>query len=156
MIKVIGIGEMATSMDETVILKTYALSSCVAVVVHSSLKQASGIIHVALPTSTNKENIDKRPCYYAKSGIPLLIESMCAKYGCLKGELQISLYGGANTGRQDDTFHIGQKNLKEAEKTLQKMQLHYQEGDVGGVLCRTLEMKVNTGMVTVFPLPLML
>jgi len=156
MLKVVGIGEMATSIDKDVILKTYALSSCVAVIAYSPQKRASGLIHVALPASSDIDHIKERPCYYAKTGIPLLIESMCTKYGCAKTELQISLYGGAGTGRHNDMFNIGEKNLHAVKKALQKMQLCYEERDVGGMICRTVEMKVDTGLVKVSLLPLVI
>ncbi len=154
MIKIIGIGEMAVSVGAEDILKTFALSSCVAVAAYSPRKKVSGLIHVVLPSAEGRQCI--KPCYYADTGIPLLIKRMCALCSCKESELRISLYGGACSMRKDDVFNIGRMNLNKIKRVLSGMHLAYQEKDTGGQVSRTLEMSVETGNIRVFSQPLIL
>ena len=47
----VGIGEWAVSNDVADTLKTYALGSCVAVMIYDSRLLIAGMIHIALPDS---------------------------------------------------------------------------------------------------------
>lgn len=156
MIKIIGIGEMAASANRGDVLKTFALSSCVAVTAYSPRKKVSGLVHIALPTADGVVRVHVNPCYYADTGVPLLIESMRGLCACKAAELRIRLYGGASSVTVNDVFHVGRMNLLETRRILSAMHLSYQEKDTGGHLSRTLEMNVETGEVLVYSQPLIL
>jgi len=51
MVKIIGIGEYAISSSEDDIIKTYALASCVGLVVYNPIAKIVGMVHIALPDS---------------------------------------------------------------------------------------------------------
>lgn len=131
-------------------IKTFALASCIGVVVYSTFRRAGGMIHIALPAPHSIEEAINRPCYYASTGVPILINQICKQYGCVKGELRISLYGGANSIRSDDAFNIGRKNLEAARHILQKMNLKFHDAETGKNVSRTIELDILTGQVDVF------
>jgi len=153
--KIVGIGELAISDNKNDIIKTFALASCVAVTVYCSKKNAAGMVHIALPSpSPSGNNGRTRSTYYAKTGVPLLINRMCAEFGCSKHELEIRLYGGADSIRNDDVFNIGRRNIEAVKKVLSSLNLKYHTAEVGGIISRTLEMDVASGKIKIFTQPL--
>ena len=142
---VIGIGEYFISNKEGDIITTYALASCVAVTLYCPLKKVAGMIHIALPEpmydSKNKLG------YYATTGLPLLFENMKDSFGCKYNELNIQLFGGANSIRSDDVFCIGKRNIEAIELMLFNYGLKYKAKEVGGYVSRTIEMEVSTGSI---------
>lgn len=147
--KIVGIGEMTISNNIEDSIKTFALASCVGVVVYSSFRKVGGMIHIALPKPPNNELGIIRRCYYASTGIPYLVNKICKDYGCIKGELKISLYGGANSIRSNDIFNIGRKNLQATRNILNEMNLKFVDTETGENVSRTIELNMFTGEVTV-------
>ena len=47
----VGIGEFAVTDDPQRIIKTYSLSTCVAIVAYCPLKKVMGLLHLQLPDS---------------------------------------------------------------------------------------------------------
>lgn len=154
--QIVGIGEFKVSSNTEDILKTYALASCVAITLYSPLKKIAGMIHVALPYPLDEEENEARPGYYATSGVPILFNVMRSQFGCLEGELQIHLYGGAESIRKNDCFKIGQRNLEAVDKLFSNRKLTAHHSEVGGTISRTLEMDVATGSVKVFSQPIII
>jgi chemotaxis protein CheD len=147
--RIIGIGEMVISDNIEDTIKTYALASCIGVVAYSPYRKIGGMIHIALPKTLSFKEGDKRICYYASSGIPILINQMCKHYNCFKGELVISLYGGANSIRDNDMFNIGRKNLEAVRNILTDMSLKFDDTETGKSVSRTIELDILTGEVVV-------
>lgn len=147
--RIVGIGEYAISDNEKDTIKTFALGSCVAVTVFSPLRKVAGMVHIALPYSVLSNEEKLRPCYYATSAIPFLINKICLEFGCLKGDLQINIFGGAESHREDDMFKIGQRNLEVVKKMLNGLNFVYDDSKTGGLYSRTLEMNVSTGKIKV-------
>jgi len=152
---IVGIGEYAVTNTASVI-KTFALATCVAVTVYSPRRKAAGMAHIALPAPSPDLGEVKRPAYYATTGIPLLIQEMQTKFGCVKKELIVNLFGGAISGHTFDTFNIGEKNIAMAKKVLSQLQLPIAKEEVGGRVSRTLILDVKTGMVQIYTQPLLL
>lgn len=153
---VVGIGQYAVSNDETDIIKTYALASCVAVTAYSPAKKAGGMIHVALPYPMSRAEGHPRPGCYATTGIPLLIDKLCRELKCHKGELKIQIFGGADSINTKDAFNIGQRNIEAVTKTLAELNLKIDKAEVGGTNSRTIEMDMNTGDVKVSLQPIII
>lgn len=147
--RIVGIGEMIISNNIEDTIKTFALASCVGVVVYSSFRKVGGLIHIALPKSPVYEEKVIRCCYYASTGIPQIINRMCKDYGCLKGELKISLYGGANSIRSNDIFNIGRKNIEAIKDILSKMNLKFNNIETGKNVSRTIELDIFSGQVVI-------
>ena len=153
--RVIGIGEYAITNDTNDVLKTFALSSCVALTVYSPIKKILGMVHIALPNSEIMQNrIIANPAYYADTAVPLLIHKACLGYGCTKGELELRLFGGAESIRKDDVFNIGIRNIKMVESVLSQMNLKMCYSDTGGNTTRSIAADVATGTVKVIYQPL--
>lgn len=153
--KIIGIGEHVISNDINDVLKIYALSSCVALCAYNPINKILGIVHIALPNSAiMQDKIVASPTYYADTAVPLLVHKMCLGYGCSKNEIEIRLYGGAESTRKDDAFNIGKMNLEMVESALKQMQLGACYSDTGGYISRSIEADVATGTVKVVYQPL--
>lgn len=157
MVKVIGIGDYAISNNISDMIKTYSLSSCVAMTVYCSVNNTAGMVHIALPSPTNSYKIRKsESCYYASYGIPFLINRMCEKYSCPKNKLLINLFGGADSINKNDIFNIGKRNLIKVRSILDEMDLKYKDEHVGGFHSRTIILSTATGKVKIIKRPLVI
>lgn len=146
--KIVGIGEYAVSNNKNDVLKTFALASCVALTVYCPVKNAAGMVHIALPAPDRlNDNSNIRPNYYAITAVPLLINRICNKYGCSKNDLEIKLFGGADSIQENDVFEIGKKNLNIIKESLAYMGLRNDASETGGKYSRTLEMEVSSGNI---------
>lgn len=154
MVKIVGIGGYAISNQAGDVIKTYALSSCVAVTVHNPLKKIGGMIHIALPHPLPAHHSAVKPTYYAALGVPYLIDQMISRYGCSPDELEICVFGGANSVWKNDNFRIGARNLKAVTTILETMHLPYTLSDVGGFLARSVELEVGSGEIKVIRQPI--
>jgi len=134
-------------------LRTFALGSCVAVVLLHRPTKTVGMVHIALPDSSiekNSRSISK-PGYFADTGIPALLQPM-KDIGCIStkntGGFAVKMAGGANIMRSSDTFKIGKRNILTVKKILWSYGLAPLAEDVGGTISRTVTVDVNTGAVT--------
>lgn len=152
---VAGLGEYIISDNENDIIRTYALASCVGVTAYSPVKKMAGMIHVVLPSPFDNEDRKERPSYFAETGIPLLINTMCIKYGCRKEELDIQMYGGADSRFHNDVYNVGRRNIDAVKYTLYEMGLKIHKADLCGNESRTLTMEVKTGLVRVYRQPIL-
>ncbi|MBW1792252.1 MAG: chemotaxis protein CheD, partial [Deltaproteobacteria bacterium] len=114
MFKILGVGDFGASNTPGDIVKTFALGSCVAVIMLHAKTKCVGMVHVALPDSsidtTNKAQT--KPGYFADTGIPSLIklmQSMGCKGPGRNGGLTVKIAGGANVMACNDTFQIGKR-----------------------------------------------
>ena len=151
---VVGMGECIVTGREDDILRTFALASCVAVTAYSSMKKAAGMIHVVLPTPLDNRDQNVRPSYFAETGVPLLINGMCQNYGCRMEELNIQMYGGAESILQQDIFNVGKKNIDAVKYALLGMGLTIRKADLRGIDSRTITMDVKTGSIEVYRQPI--
>ncbi|PLX84982.1 MAG: chemotaxis protein CheD [Desulfuromonas sp.] len=144
---VIGVGDLAASKTSGDVLKTYALGSCVAVVLLHPKTRTVGMVHVVLPESNiNPAKAKEKPGYFADTGIPALLREM-AKLGCQKGSgpMVVKLAGGAQILDDNNTFNIGKRNVLAVKKVLWQFGLGAVGEDVGSTISRTVAVNVNTG-----------
>ncbi len=147
----LGIGDYGASRDPAASIKTYALGSCIAVVLLDPATRTVGMIHFALPDSSiNGKKAQDKPGYFADSGIPLLIQEMSR----VSGNANISrwvakLAGGAAVMKCEDNFNIGKRNILAAKKILWEKGIRPIAEDVGGNYSRTVVVPVGTGEVIV-------
>ncbi|MGI6622073.1 MAG: chemotaxis protein CheD [Acetivibrionales bacterium] len=154
--KIVGIGEYAISDNENDKIKTFALGSCVAVTVFSPLRKVAGMVHIALPYSVFPDDDKLKPCYYATSAVPFLVNKICSEYNCSKTDLKINIIGGAESLRKDDMFKIGQRNIAVVRQKLKELNLVYDDSVTGGTYSRTLEMEVSAGKVRIESQPMII
>ncbi len=148
---VLGVGDLGATGAPGEGLKTFALGSCVAVVLYDFRLKVAGMAHVALPASTtNASRAQALPGYFADSGVPALLNAMFSLRGSSdpKG-LIAKIVGGASIMKVQTKFNIGQRNIEAVRKELMRKRLSPMAEDVGGVISRTVAIDVNTGMVLI-------
>lgn len=148
---VLGIGELAASREPGGVIKTFALGSCIAIVLYSPATRAAGMAHIALPdSSVNPEKTRTLPGYFADTGIPVLLQQMAAAAGRPEGKgLVVKLIGGASIMDDNNVFNIGKRNLLAIKKLLWSRGLGAVAEDVGGNYSRTVALDVGSGAVTI-------
>jgi chemotaxis protein CheD len=145
----VGIGDFHASGNPGEIIKTYALGSCVAVLMYDKVRRIAGMIHVALPESRlNEEKAETRPGYFADTGIPALLKAFTAAGGDQR-KAQIKIAGGASILDENRTFDIGRRNVIAIKRALWKYGLGVIAEDVGGKISRTVSIEVDTGTIMI-------
>ena len=72
--RIIGIGEYTITEDINTVVKTYALSSCVALTAYDSFRKVLGMVHIALPSADIVQNrAIANPAYYVDTAVRMLI-----------------------------------------------------------------------------------
>jgi chemotaxis protein CheD len=144
----VGIGEFEASSDTDSVIKTYALGSCVAVIIYDSLNKVGGMIHIALPDSEiNLEKSGRQPAYFADTGLPLLLNKM-NQLGAKRTSSWIKMAGGASVIKSCESFDIGKRNVLAVRKILWNKKLGIKKDDVGGNHSRTVSLNLSDGTVT--------
>jgi len=145
----VDISDVKVTDDPDAMLITYALGSCIAVMVHDPVLVAGGMIHYMLPLSeTSKEKARLRPGMFADTGIPLLFQSMY-QLGCDKKNLVVKVAGGGALYDDHGLFAIGKRNYTVLRKMFWKAGVIISAEDVGGAKSRTARLYVGDGRCTV-------
>lgn len=130
-------------------LVTYALGSCIAVIVHDPVRVAGGMIHYMLPvSSTNPEKAKQRPAMFADTGVPLLFHALYG-LGCKKQDLVVKVAGGGQLYDDQGMFEIGKRNITVLRRMLWKSNVLTVAEDIGGQKSRTVYLDVGTGRCVV-------
>jgi chemotaxis protein CheD len=144
---VIGVGDGGVSRDADTVLITYALGSCVALMLHDPIARVGGMVHYMLPESSqSQQERDSRPYKFADTAIPLLLRTALAQ-GADKHRLLVFAAGGAQVMNDNAIFNIGKRNCLALRKALWKFGLVPQAEDIGGTQVRTVRMEVGSGRV---------
>ncbi len=147
---VVGMADLKVTdrPDDTLI--TYALGSCLGIVVHDPVARVAGMLHVMLPSSQLDEaKARSQPAMFVDTGVPLLFKE-CYRLGARKERMTVLVAGGSFSGRTDadDTFQIGKRNMLTLRKLLWKNGVLIHADDTGGVQqSRTMSVAVATGIV---------
>ena len=148
---ILGIGDFTTISVPGEAIKTFSLGSCVAVIICDPKTGCVAMDHIALPDSSiNMKISQQKPGYFADTGIPAMIESMkkSGSNGNYRGFI-VKLAGGANVLDTSNTFNIGKRNILAIKKILWRYGMGALSEDIGGNISRTVEVNVNTKMVTI-------
>ncbi len=145
----VDIADAQVSDDPETVLVTYALGSCIAVMLYDPARRVGGMIHYMLPLSeTSPEKARDRPAMFADTGIPMLFEAMYS-HGCDKKSLVVKVTGGGALYDDKGMFNIGQRNYTVLRKLFWKNGVIIAAEDVGGSKSRTARLHIDTGKVTV-------
>ena len=145
----VDISDIKLSAEPDDMIVTYALGSCIAVLVHDPVRVAGGMIHYMLPLSeTSPEKAKTKPAMFADTGIPLLFQSMY-KLGCRKQDLVVKVAGGGALYDDKGLFSIGKRNYTVLRKMFWKSNVLIRAEDVGGAKSRTTRLQVGSGLCTV-------
>jgi chemotaxis protein CheD len=130
-------------------LTTYALGSCIAVILYDPVCVAGGMIHYMLPlSSTNPEKAKTKPAMFADTGVPLLFHAMY-ELGCKKSDLVVKVAGGGQLYDDNGAFEIGKRNITVLRRMLWKTNVLVTAEDVGGQKSRTVTLEIKTGRCVV-------
>ena len=146
---VVGVGDIKVSSDPEEVLVTYALGSCIALILYDPEKKAAGMLHYMLPLSkTSPEKAASNPAMFADTGIPLLFKEMF-RLGCRKKHLVVKAAGGGTIKDEKGVFNIGNRNHTVLRKILWKNEILLAAEDVGGRKSRTVRIYVEDGLTLV-------
>ena len=144
--KVLIVGEQDMSSLPEDYLKTFALGSCIGIVLLDPSTRTIGMAHVALPdSSVSPEKAAKKPAYFVDTGFELLLEEM-STLGCPRNGqgMVCKLVGGAAVLGKSDLFNVGQRNVEAAKKICQVKGIKIVSEDTGRNLSRTAEVNIGS------------
>ena len=145
---VVGVGDMAVSNNPNLVLTTYSLGSCLGVTIYDPVVHVAGLLHLMLPDSTiDSAKAAARPCMFVDSGVPLLFRS-AYDLGAVRQRVQITVAGGAQIMDGSGFFSIGKRNFEALSELLNRNSLRLSAVQVGGLVNRTMSLKIATGAVT--------
>lgn len=148
--KIVGVADMKVSKIPSDLLITYALGSCLGIVIYDPFARVGGMLHAMLPiSSVDKEKAKTNPYMFVDTGLPKLFFD-CYALGAQRERLVIKVAGGAciNRTEKDDPFQIGKRNFSILTKLLWSNGLSISSYDVGGSLSRTMSLNISDGAVT--------
>jgi chemotaxis protein CheD len=144
---VVGMADCRIGDVRGQVLTTYALGSCIGLVIHDAIAAVGGLLHFMLPDSAMDPARGRRnPYMFADTGIPMLLEQLAAR-GALKRRLEIQAIGGAQMMDDQNIFEIGKRNYLATRRILSKLGLLLHGEAVGGNQSRTLRLEVGSGRV---------
>ena len=104
---VVGVSDFKISKNVQDMIVTYALGSCIAVVVYDPRAKVGGMLHFMLAESSiDKKKAMDNPAMFADTGIPLLFKS-CYQMGAEKKRMIVKVAGGASILDDANFFRIG-------------------------------------------------
>jgi len=144
---VVGVGDCRVSREPDSVLVTYALGSCVAVIIHDKQANVGGLLHFMLPESNlDTEKAARQPFMFADTGIPLLFR-MAYELGADKRRLSVVVAGGSQMMDPEGAFNIGKRNYMAMRKIFWKAGVLVQAEEIGGAVSRTVRLEVGTGKI---------
>jgi chemotaxis protein CheD len=146
---VVGIGECAVSTEAAADLLTYALGSCIAVVLHDPVARVGGLLHFLLPESSlDPAKAKLNPYLYGDTGIPAMLEHVL-QAGAKKQRLTVRVAGGAQVLDDKGVFNIGKRNHVAMRKALWKSGLLLHGEATGGSTSRSVRLEIASGKVQI-------
>ena len=143
--QIVGVADMKVSNRPTESIITYALGSCIGLIIYDPVVKVGGILHYMLPESSiDKEKAAARPYMFADSGIPRLFKS-AYKLGAVKQRMKVYVAGGAEILDQKGFFNIGKRNYMALKKMFFKNKMMITKQNVGGNTNRTIRIEIATG-----------
>jgi chemotaxis protein CheD len=146
---VVGVADCRTTADTQLLLITYALGSCVAIIVYDPVSKVGGILHFMLPDSAvDPARSQENPYKFADAGIPLLLDQVYSR-GASRKRLICWAVGGAQILDEQGVFQIGRRNCLAARRALWKHGVMVSGEAVGGMDFRTVKLEMATGRLLV-------
>jgi chemotaxis protein CheD len=144
---VVGVADMKVSNQQSEVLVTHALGSCIGVAIYDPAAKVGGILHFMLPDSNlDPGKAQEHPHMFADTGLPLLFRE-CYRLGAKKSRLRVKVTGGSQVLGNREFFQIGRRNYAALRKIFLKNNVLINNEDVGGTKARTLFLEVATGNV---------
>lgn len=147
-LQIVQIGDMRVSSCPDDVLVTYALGSCVAILIHDAVAHVGGLLHLLLPDSRlDPAKAKVNPLTFADTGIPLLFHQAYA-LGAAKQRLRVAIAGGAQVNASGTFFNVGLENVRATRSILERAKVPLRSESVGGTTARTVRLHVGTGQIS--------
>jgi chemotaxis protein CheD len=144
---VVGIGDCRVSKTNGDVLVTYALGSCIGVMVYDPGVTVAGLLHILLPESRlDPVKAQTKPFIFADTGIPLLIQQ-CFSLGARKERLITRIAGGSQMSTSGGVLNVGVKNIRATKQILSRAGIVISGEAIGGSVARTVRLTVATGEI---------
>jgi len=155
----VGVAELKVA-NNSCVLASFGLGSCVAVAMYDPLRKVAGLAHVMLPDSRGKEQPEGASGKFADTAVPKLLEEL-VKLGARKNGLRCKIIGGAQmfeipgSSRKESGLavgppaHIGARNIEAVKSEIQKLRIPLVAEDTGGNYGRTVRFNSTNGEVEV-------
>jgi chemotaxis protein CheD len=142
----VRMGELAASADAGRVLASIGLGSCIGLALVDRRTGIAGLAHIMLPADTGAPG---QPGKFADTGVPALIERVCAK-GAVRARLEAVLVGGAQMlGASGQRLDVGARNEAATRDALARAGVRVVAAETGGTQGRTVRVRVGAGEVTV-------
>jgi len=150
----VGVAELKASNNSD-ILASFGLGSCVAVAMFDPIRKVGGLAHVMLPESRNREPV-RTPGKFADTAVPGLVARL-VELGAKPKSLRCKLVGGAQMfeipgSRNKDaglacgpSAHIGARNVEAVKAALEELKVPVVGEETGGNHGRTVKFDTCTG-----------
>jgi chemotaxis protein CheD len=146
---VVNVSDARSSRDPADQLVTYALGSCIGVMLYDQHAGVAGLLHFQLPSATeHPDRAKENPTMFADSGMSHVVSQM-QELGAQKPRMRVRLAGAAEMLNDTKFFNIGRRNHATIRKILWKHGMMIDGEDCGGSEARTVSMDVADGTVTV-------
>lgn len=147
--RVVGVGDMIVSNDPDDLIVTYALGSCLGLVIYDPVAKVGGMLHAMLPDSSihRKKEEPLNPHKFVNTGIPMLFKE-AYKLGAQKKKIKIKMTGCSNILDDSNFFNIGKRNYAAARKLLWKNNVIIDAEHCDNSKSVTLTLEIKTGKVT--------
>ncbi len=142
----VGVAQLKIGKKPTT-LRTI-LGSCIGICIYDRMNKIGGMAHILLPSDTTGGIIPEK---YADTAIPLLVNSLI-KNGAKKEYLSAKIAGGASMfkfGANVSLGQIGERNIAETKKTLEKLDIPILVEDTGGSAGRVINFFLEDGRLKV-------
>ena len=141
----IGVAQLGISSNPSV-LRTI-LGSCIGICIYDRIKKVGGMAHILLPIKTGSGKPEK----YADTAIPILVERLL-KEGCKKEFMSAKIAGGSTMFKFKSSVSLGQigeRNIIETKKALEKTGIPIVAEDIGGNVGRVIDFFLEDGRLKI-------
>ncbi|HKJ67049.1 MAG TPA: chemotaxis protein CheD [bacterium] len=146
---IVDIASMAVSPHPDDVLITYALGSCLGIVLYDPVVRVGGLAHIMLPDSSLENgSVTFNRLKYIDTGVPLLFKEMY-RYKAQKYRIRNAIIGGARFMEQDSYFNIGERNIAALRKLFWRNNVLIDKKHIGDRINRTIRLEVSTGNIYV-------
>jgi chemotaxis protein CheD len=145
---IITVADMKCGGEDDVLV-TYALGSCLGLMIYDPVVQVGGLLHAMLPLSKiNPEKAQENPFMFVDTGVPELFKAVYNKGG-EKNRLIVKAAGCGNPIGNSEMFKIGDRNFTVLKKLLWKNSVLLTSEDTGGTDARTINFDLASGQTNI-------
>ncbi|PKQ30452.1 MAG: chemotaxis protein CheD [Actinobacteria bacterium HGW-Actinobacteria-10] len=146
---VVGISDMHVTTNESDVLVTYSLGSCVGLALYDPRAGVGGLLHAMMPLSTaDPMKAALKPAMYTDTGVTALLQMLFDR-GATRRSIVAKVAGAGASMDGAGLFRIGERNHMVLRKILWKNDILIAAEDVGGSCARTLVLEMATGRTVV-------